>query len=109
MSSAGLVNGSSRRLPLPCYHPTIIPPGGSGGFGCIVDWWCGAVEDTGVKLYVGHGVYRVNEEGWEPDEIPNQVKACMEAKNCDGSVFFGYPNIKKNAVGIIEKLAELNK
>ena len=41
-SAAGLVNGSSRRLPLPCYHPTIIPPGGSDDFGCKVGWWCGA-------------------------------------------------------------------
>ena len=41
-SAAGLVNGSSRRLPLPCYHPTIIPPGGSDDFGCGGNWWCGA-------------------------------------------------------------------
>lgn len=78
-------------------------------FDTLLDWWCGAVEGTGVKLYVGHGVYRVEQEGWEPNEIPNQIKACKEAENCDGSVFFGYPNIRKNAVGIIEKLAELNK
>ncbi len=41
-SAAGLVNGSSRRLPLPCYHPAIIPPGGSDDFGCGGGWWCGA-------------------------------------------------------------------
>ena len=47
-SAAGLVNGSSRRLPLPCYHHTIIPPGGSDDFGCKIGWWCGASARTAL-------------------------------------------------------------
>lgn len=76
-------------------------------FDVLLNWWCDVVEGTGVKLYVGTGVYRVLQEGWEPDEVPNQIKACKAAKNCDGSVFFGYSNIKNNVIGIADKIAEL--
>lgn len=75
-------------------------------FGVILDWYDKLMEGKNIGLYVGHGLYRCESEGWQPDEIPNQLDYCKQKKNCNGSVHFGYDKLKSNALGICEELAK---
>lgn len=76
-------------------------------FGVILDWYDKYMEEKNIGLYAGHGLYRCDAEGWEPDEIPNQIAYCKEKKNCNGSVFFGYSKLKEDALGLTSKIADL--
>ncbi|MBQ7048787.1 MAG: family 10 glycosylhydrolase [Clostridia bacterium] len=75
-------------------------------FGVILDWYDKYMEGKNIGLYAGHGLYRCDAEGWEIDEIPNQIDYCKEKKNCNGSVFFGYSKLKENTLGMCEKIAQ---
>ncbi len=75
-------------------------------FGVILDWYDKYMEGKNIGLYAGHGLYRCDAEGWEPDEIPNQIDYCKEKNNCNGSVFFGYSKLKENALGLCEVIAK---
>lgn len=78
-------------------------------FGVILDWYDKFMDGKKAKLYVGHGLYRCEAEGWQPDEIPNQIEYCRKTRNCTGSVYFGYSKLKNDALGLCEKIAELVK
>jgi len=75
-------------------------------FGVILDWYDEYMEGKGVGLYAGHGLYRCEQEGWTPEEIPNQLDYCKQKKNCTGSVYFGYDKLKNNALGLVEEIAK---
>lgn len=59
-------------------------------FADIADFWVDAVKDTNVDLYIGHGLYRLGNEGEfeNPDEIVNQIKYVSSFKEVGGHVFF---------------------
>jgi len=61
-------------------------------FADIVDFWVDAVKNTNVDLYIGHGAYRLGNEGEfeNPDEIVNQLKYVSQFKEVKGHVFFTY-------------------
>lgn len=75
-------------------------------FGVILDWYDDFMEGKGIGLYAGHGLYRCDAEGWQPDEIPNQIDYCKQKKNCNGSAHFGYSKLKDNVLGMCEELAK---
>ena len=57
-------------------------------FTSLLDWWCRIVRGTGVKLYIGHALYRFGTPEWGKDELRiqlHQVRLRMEAS---GSVLF---------------------
>ncbi len=64
----------------------------------LVRWWNDAVEDTTVKLYIGHAAYRVGAEGqsaaWADfSELRRQVLYNFGFENVSGSIFFRYSHI----------------
>ena len=61
-------------------------------FADIADFWVDAVKDTKVDLYIGHGAYRLGNEGEfeNPNEIINQVKYVAQFDAVKGHVFFTY-------------------
>lgn len=75
-------------------------------FGVILDWYDKYMEGKNIGLYAGHGLYRCDAEGWEPDEIPRQIDYCKTKKNCNGSVFFGYSKLKQNTLGLSDIIAK---
>ena len=58
----------------------------------ICDWWVDVVKGTNVKLYIGHGAYRLGETGEfeNPLEIVHQVQYANQYQEVDGNVFFTY-------------------
>ncbi len=75
-------------------------------FGVILDWYDEYMEGKNIGLYAGHGLYRCEAEGWNPDEIPNQIDYCKTKKNVNGSVYFGYDKLKNNVLGMCEEIAK---
>lgn len=64
----------------------------SASFADMTRWWVDLCKDSNVKLYIGHGAYRLGREGNYEDkyEIVNQVKYANQFKEVTGNVFFTY-------------------
>jgi uncharacterized lipoprotein YddW (UPF0748 family) len=86
-------------------------------FADIVDFWVDVTKNSKVKLYIGHGPYRL---GNDPDylddeETLNQVKYASQYKAVDGHVFFTYHTFidegktKKGVQLLIEDLTKEKK
>lgn len=66
----------------------------------ILDWW--SKNSYGRHIYVGHGIYRVNEKNraWKnPDELPNQIKLVRQYPNVQGSIYFSSTTFNRNPNG----------
>lgn len=66
----------------------------------ILDWW--SKHSYGCHIYIGHGVYRVNERNaaWKnPNELPNQIKLLREYPNVQGSIYFSSKTFDSNPNG----------
>ena len=71
----------------------------------LVQWW--SRHTYGKHLYIGQGIYRVGEKGWEDEnEIVNQIHYNREFPEVKGSMHFSSKIIAQNKLGINEKLAE---
>ncbi|MCL2560432.1 MAG: family 10 glycosylhydrolase [Turicibacter sp.] len=64
-------------------------------FDVVAQWWNDVVAGTGVKLYIGLGLYLYEEDQlWQdPEEIIQQLKFIRQLPNVDGFVFFTYHNL----------------
>lgn len=61
-------------------------------YGDLLDWWVNLCKDSKVKLYIGHGAYRLGTDGryLDPHEIVYQVKYANQHDVVKGNVFFTY-------------------
>ena len=57
-------------------------------FSVLFNWWCDVVRHTGVKLYIGHALYRFGTPGWSADEVVQQLKMVRSRPEASGSVLF---------------------
>lgn len=58
----------------------------------ILKWWNDIVNNTGIYLYIGQGIYK----GEISKEIESQLKINKKYKNVDGSIFFSFSDIVNN-------------
>jgi uncharacterized lipoprotein YddW (UPF0748 family) len=73
-------------------------------YNTLVNWWAKEVEDTDVKLYIGHAAYKIGTKGWEdPNELVNQVKYNRSVEEVDGSIYFSIDSLINNPI-VKEKL-----
>lgn len=69
----------------------------------LVQWW--SRHTYGKHLYIGQGIYRLGEKGWEDErEIVNQIQYNREFQEVKGSMYFSSKIITQNKLGINEKL-----
>lgn len=76
-------------------------------FADILEWWVNLLKDSKVDLYIGHGAYRLGNEGEfeNTHEITNQLKYANQYKEVKGNVFFTYKtfiNQDKSLLGMKE-------
>lgn len=57
-------------------------------FTVLLDWWCRVVRGTGVRLYIGHALYRFGTPGWGQDELVQQLRLVRSRHEAAGSVLF---------------------
>ena len=75
-------------------------------FDVLTRWWSTLLDGTGVDLYVGHAVFKVND--WKSElEIPRQVEYARNYISVKGSVFYGYADLKANSQKVRDNLKEL--
>lgn len=66
----------------------------------MLDWW--SKNSYGKHVYIGHGIYRVNEKSvaWKnPNELPNQIRLLRNYANVHGSIYFSSKTFDKNPNG----------
>lgn len=71
-------------------------------------WWNDAVENSNVKLYIGHGIYRAGNADenspWHGNqEITRQLDLNKDLKNISGSIFYRYKFLLNNNMSEILK------
>ena len=72
----------------------------------LVQWW--SRHTYGKHLYIGQGIYRVGQKGWEDEnEIANQINYNREFPEVKGSMHFSAKIIAQNTLGINQKLAQI--
>ncbi len=72
----------------------------------LAEWW--SKNTFGKHLYIGQGIYRVGEKGWEdPDEIVNQIHFNRSLENIHGSMFFSSKIFLQDKMGVNEKVKSL--
>lgn len=76
-------------------------------FGDILEWWVNVMKDSKVDLYIGHGAYRLGNDGEFENiyEITNQLKYANQYPVVKGNVFFTYKtfiNKEKSELGMNE-------
>ncbi len=72
----------------------------------LIDWW--SKHSYGKHLYIGQGVYRMGEKGWEnPDELLNQVKLNRTYASIHGSMYFNSKTFLRNKQGVNEKMQNI--
>jgi uncharacterized lipoprotein YddW (UPF0748 family) len=70
----------------------------------LVRWWVNETEGKGVKLYIGHGAYKLGQENWEnPDELVNQIYY-NRSLGIGGSAFFGLNPFLENVYDLKNRL-----
>lgn len=71
----------------------------------LADWW--SDNAFGKHVYVGHGVYRANEnrEGWRnKNQLPEQVRYIRQNNRIQGSVYFSSKSLTNNLAGFTDSL-----
>ena len=84
----------------------------SAPFATLVDWWAKQVDNTNVKLYIGHAAYKINDssygEAWlNGNEVINQIRYSRANSNVNGSCLFRLKTLEENRLGFTDKLREL--
>lgn len=84
-------------------------------FADLVKWWANVVKDTNVKLYIGHGPYRIGSEGGysNVEEVADQLKFANQFDEVSGNVFFTYKTFidesKKTSMDLVKTLLNEGK
>ncbi|MFD1630318.1 glycoside hydrolase family 10 protein [Pseudopedobacter beijingensis] len=71
----------------------------------LVDWW--AKQSYGRHVYIGHGIYRLNEKknGWDdPTQMPRQIRYLRQNSNIGGSLYFSSKSLTNNMAAFQDSL-----
>ncbi|MCL1905744.1 MAG: family 10 glycosylhydrolase [Clostridiales bacterium] len=76
----------------------------------LARWWQEVCRDTDVRLYIGHGAYRLGgsaEAAWTTAEEIEKQLALNKELGINGSIFYGYRQISENTLGLRDTLQNL--
>lgn len=76
---------------------------GAAAYEKLVPWWADEVAGTGVHLFIGHAIYKIDEWG-KADELPNQLILNRRYHGVRGSVFFRAKHLLENPRGFCDRL-----
>jgi uncharacterized lipoprotein YddW (UPF0748 family) len=71
----------------------------------LVDWW--SKNSFGKHVYIGHGIYRVEKDWQNPDEIMNQVSHNRTFTGVHGSMYYSTKVFMQNQQGVNRKIRKL--
>lgn len=99
----GLIDYITPQIYFPFEHK-LVP------YATLTDWWAKNCGNT--RLYIGHGIYRVDESSdlraWrDPNQIPRQLHYNRLSGKITGSIFFSANGLKKNHLGLTDSLKSI--
>ncbi len=62
----------------------------TAAYAALADWWAQTVRGTGVKLYIGQGIYRLGHNFGSRNELYNQLRYNSLHPEITGTVWFRY-------------------
>ena len=71
-------------------------------FGQVLEWWSGLCKENNTPLYISHDSSKVcgTEAGWgSPDQLSQQIIACKNIPEWQGSVFTSFTALKQDSLG----------
>ncbi len=72
----------------------------------LVRWWNAQCDAYGIPLWISHAIY--NYETWNnPGEMRSQVTFARAENMYRGSLFYGYPQLKNNTLGLAEEIKDV--
>ncbi|TRX48616.1 family 10 glycosylhydrolase [Fulvivirga sp. M361] len=72
----------------------------------LVDWW--SKHTYGRHMYIGQGIYRLGQKGWEDKrEIINQINLNRATPNVHGSMYFSTKVFVQNKDSVQQKMEEM--
>ena len=76
-------------------------------YGTLTDWW--AANHGKANLYIGHGVYRVDESAedlaWaDPNQIPRQLDYNRYSREVSGSILYNTNTLIRNNLGMRDSI-----
>lgn len=74
-------------------------------FDVVARWWNANLDGTGVDLYIGHALYKI--EDFPKGEIPIQTEFARNLLCYSGSIYYGYEQLQKNTLGICDKISDM--
>lgn len=74
-------------------------------FDVVARWWNANLDGTGVDLYIGHALHKI--ESFPKNEIPIQAEFSRSLLCYSGSIYYGYAYLANNTLGIKDKLCEM--
>ena len=79
----------------------------AAAYDVLVKWWSTLLDGSGVDLYIGHALYKLNDTFQIELEIPRQVEYARNYISVKGSVFYGYADLLANSYNVKENLKKL--
>src|SRR5690625_4813140 len=73
----------------------------------LAKWWAGAVEGTGVALYIGEAAYKATDGTFpDPAELGDHLDLTTQLEQVDGNVYFSAVSLRDDTTGFVEDLVE---
>lgn len=72
----------------------------------IAKWWSDIAKETNKKIYIGHAIYRVKDDGglWSnKEEIANQLRYNQGLDYIHGSIFFTYHDFTRTDSVVLDE------
>ncbi|EQK43957.1 hypothetical protein C672_2901 [[Clostridium] bifermentans ATCC 638] len=77
----------------------------------LVSWWSNQVKGSNVNLYIGQGIYKYGQEGYNGEnvarEIDKQLNLNKQYSEIKGSVFYSTSDIIANREGCRDKIKNI--
>ncbi|MFG3176542.1 glycoside hydrolase family 10 protein [[Kitasatospora] papulosa] len=74
-------------------------------YSVMLPWWAETVRGTGVDLYIGEALYKVNTEDWPADELIQHMDIAAQYPEAKGHVFFSAKVVEEDPKGVMTALA----
>ncbi len=79
----------------------------TSAFDDVARWWNANLDGSSTKLYMGHAAYKAKD--FEEGEIYAQIEFSRTLLTYEGSIFYGYEQIKNNDNNVLDDIKELYK
>ncbi|MER6102443.1 family 10 glycosylhydrolase [Streptomyces sp. NPDC001832] len=75
-------------------------------YSALAPWWAETVRGTGVQLWIGEALYKINNEGWSAGELTEHLDIAAKYPEITGHVFFSAKDVQEDPKGAMTAVSE---